>query len=62
MPPSGLQVEVLENNKSYWVTIKIDHDKYFMCSGWNNIEARRLKTGDKIILYLQDNKFIFTMH
>ncbi|CAL9247380.1 unnamed protein product [Arabidopsis halleri] len=63
MPPSGLQVEVLDNNKSYLVTIKKDSHRYFMCCGWNKIrEARNLKTGDKIRLYLQDTKFIFTFY
>ncbi|EFH52063.1 hypothetical protein ARALYDRAFT_905889 [Arabidopsis lyrata subsp. lyrata] len=63
MPPSGFQVELLDNNKSYSVTIKKDSRRYYMCSGWTEIrEARNLKTGDKIRLYLQDTKFIFTFN
>lgn len=62
LPRNGIQVEIQDHNKSYWVNLKKHGVGYHLGTGWTNIrDARGLQTGDIIKLYWKDTKFIFTM-
>lgn len=63
IPRNGAQVEILDNDKSYWVNLnKHTSGGYRITCGWNKIrDARGLKTGDIIHLYWKSTKFIFSM-
>lgn len=61
-PKNGIQVEVEDNDKSYWINVRPSNNDYYMGTGWKNIKnARGLKSGDVIQLDWKDTKFIFTM-
>ncbi|EFH62993.1 hypothetical protein ARALYDRAFT_893748 [Arabidopsis lyrata subsp. lyrata] len=62
IPRNGIQVEILDNNNSYWVNLRENQKGPYIGNGWKNIkDARSLKTGDVIKLYWKDTKFIFSM-
>lgn len=62
IPRNGAQVEILDNDKSYWVNLRKHTSGYRIGCGWNKIrDARGLKTGDIIYLYWRSTKFIFSM-
>lgn len=62
IPHNGLQVQVLDDDKSYTVNLRENNGVYHMGTGWKNIiEAKSLKTGDLVKFYWKDNKFfLFT--
>lgn len=61
MPRNGIQVEVKDDNKSYWVNFNCNHS-YNIGAGWKTIrDARGLKKDDVIQLYWKDTKFIFSV-
>ncbi|CAF2097265.1 unnamed protein product [Brassica napus] len=62
MPRNGVQVEILDNDKSYWVNLNKHKSTYHIGSGWKKIrDDRGLKTGDIIQLYWKSTKFLFSM-
>ncbi|CAL9248445.1 unnamed protein product [Arabidopsis halleri] len=62
IPRNGIQVEIKDNDNSYWVNLGVDGNRYFIGVGWKNLrDARNLKAGDVIKLYWQDTKFIFSI-
>ncbi|EOA22288.1 hypothetical protein CARUB_v10002886mg [Capsella rubella] len=62
IPRNGIQVEILDNNNSYWVNFGVGGSGYFIGSGWVNLrDAKHLRTGDIIKLYWENTKFIFSM-
>ena len=62
LPRNGAQVEILDNDKSYWVNLNKNKAGYYIGEGWKKFrDERDLKTGDVIQLYWKDTKFIFSM-
>ncbi|CAF1706434.1 hypothetical protein Bca4012_005155 [Brassica carinata] len=62
LPRNGAQVEILDNDKSYWVNLNKNKAGYYIGQGWKSLrDERDLKTGDVIQLYWKDTKFIFSM-
>ncbi|ESQ30773.1 hypothetical protein EUTSA_v10012253mg [Eutrema salsugineum] len=62
VPENGLQVEIQDNDKSYWVTLKQNSNGYHVGTGWSNIKnAKDLEKDDVVQLYWKDTKFIFSM-
>ncbi|EOA23002.1 hypothetical protein CARUB_v10003756mg [Capsella rubella] len=59
IPRKGIQVEIVDGNKSYWVNMGED---YIIGNGWASLKAaRQLKKGNIIKLHWQKTKFIFFM-
>ncbi|EOA22173.1 hypothetical protein CARUB_v10002744mg [Capsella rubella] len=62
VPRNGIQVEIVDGNKSYWVNLGQDVVGYFIGNGWQSLrDARQLQKGNIIKLYWQKTKFIFSM-
>ncbi|CAH8381842.1 unnamed protein product [Eruca vesicaria subsp. sativa] len=55
LPQNGAQVEILDNDKSYWVNLNKKDSSYIIKRGWNKIRDDR---GLKAVHGLQKNKNI----